>query len=144
MITAAFMYNACLSTTSFPGFSRRENLGTRLVYRHSNLYIYKVVQYRMRENKSAGGGSAYRTPTRHRLRFFRFFCIFLVPKNSFLKHFHKITMYLIVRFLYIYIYFYTHNSHFILFCIFTLSSVFNIEPLARKIVQTLPICSLRC
>ena len=31
-----------------------------------------------------------------------------------------------------------HNSHFILFCIFSLSSVFDIEPLAWKIVQTLP------
>ena len=35
-----------------------------------------------------------------------------------------------------------HNSHFILFCIFSLSSVFDIEPLARKIVQTLPTSSI--
>ena len=35
-----------------------------------------------------------------------------------------------------------HNSHFILFCIFSLSSVFDIEPLARKIVQTLSMSSI--
>ena len=35
-----------------------------------------------------------------------------------------------------------HKSHFILFCIFSLSSVFDIEPLARKIVQTLPMSSI--
>jgi len=69
------------------------------------------------------------------------FFYFFVPKNSFLKNFSKITIYLIVRFFLIY-FFYTHNSHFILFCIFSLSSVFNIEPLARKIVQTLPKSSI--
>ena len=68
------------------------------------------MQYRMRENTSTGGESAYRTPTRHRLRYFRYFYFFyfFVPKNSFLKYFPKITMYLIARF---FIYFFIRIIH---------------------------------
>ena len=66
----------------------------------------------------------------HVPRFFRFF----FPNNSFLKKFPKITMYLIVIVLYLSM----HNSHFILFCIFSLSNVFNMSLWLGRLCNLFP------